>query len=205
MTLGGPLPASIPAPLHDETRVLVERYRSACEDTAGASTAPPSDDILKAFAASPFIAKYATRCPQIFQDIITSPDVVNLRSNEEFGDMISAALATAQDPAEAQAALRRIRSRELARIAWRDIALDGTVESIMAELSNFADAVLSHAVHWLQEQMAPRFGRASTSDSKIMRLLVVGLGKLGGNELNFSSDIDLPTGLRMRWQDPRRG
>ena len=191
MTLHGPLPASIPAPLHDETGVLVERYRIACADTAGASTATPSNDILKAFAASPFIAKYAARCPQIFQDIITSPDVVSPRSHQAFGDMISTALATAKHPAAAQSALRRIRSREFARIAWRDIALDGAIESIMAELSNFADAVLSHAVHWLQEQMAPRFGRAWTAKGEIMQLLVVGLGKLGGNELNFSSDIDL--------------
>lgn len=191
MNREGPRPAAIPALLQEETGVLVERYRSACADTPGASTAAPSEYICAAFAASPFIAKYAARHPQTFQDIITAPDIGTPRSSEAFIDIVAAALATTTHPAEAQEALRRLRSRELVRIAWRDIALDDTVESIMAELSNFADAVVSHAVAWLQDYMAPRFGRASTDDGQSMQLLVVALGKLGGQELNFSSDIDL--------------
>ena len=183
--------ASIPASLHAETAVLAERYDAACVETAATNAATLPDDVLKAFAASPFIAKYAIRYPQVFQNIITSPDVARGRSSHEFDDLISAALANAVDMTTAQAALRRIRSAEFARIAWRDIALGDDVESIMAELSRFADAVLSHAVGWLHDQLAPRFGRAFTHDGRVMKLLVLGLGKLGGNELNFSSDIDL--------------
>ncbi len=191
MDLDTPLAASIPAPLHDDTAIFVERYRSACANTAGAHTETPSDDVLKAFAASPFVARYAARCPQVFQDIISSPEAARGRSKREFEDMIVAALATPRHPSDAQAALRQLRSREFTRIAWRDIALDGGVESIMTELSDFADAAISHAMQWQQEHMAPRVGRAMTGDGRPMPLLVLGLGKLGGVELNFSSDVDL--------------
>ena len=88
-------------------------------------------------------------------------------------------------------ALRRFRRRHLARIAWRDLA--GLAESIRAARTLAArrrlhprGLPLRGVPHWQARHGAPR-----GSDGAPLELLVLAMGKLGGGELNFSSDIDL--------------
>ncbi len=82
-----------------------------------------------------------------------------------------------------EAALRRFRNRELFRIAWRDASGAGSVREILWELSSLAQVLLSEALSRLRAEMEMGEARGS--------LVVLGLGKLGGRELNFSSDVDL--------------
>ncbi|MDH3506218.1 MAG: hypothetical protein OEQ25_03675, partial [Gammaproteobacteria bacterium] len=102
---------------------------------------------------------------------------------------------------EAMAALRRVRQIEMARIAWRDLTGSAAVEQSLAELSLLADCAIRAAVEFAVAALAPRFGRAVLRDGEPAQLLVLAMGKLGGGELNFSSDIDLvllfPDGARM--------
>jgi len=72
--------------------------------------------------------------------------------------------------------LRRFRRRAMMRVAARDLLGDDTLESIVGEISDVASACLSLAA----SEGAPDGGFA-----------VIGLGKLGGAELNYSSDVDL--------------
>ena len=185
------LSENIPPELRIQTVTLTERYYAACIETEGASTASPTASVLKAFAASPFIANYAIRWPKTFQEIITSSDIKQARTLLDFSNLVSAALDSVSGLREAQLVLRRLRAKELVRIAWRDIVLHAAIETVMSELSDFADEALGQAVQWLQDSVAPQIGRPYASDGSMMRLLVLGLGKLGGGELNFSSDVDL--------------
>jgi len=86
--------------------------------------------------------------------------------------------------AEAMSRLRRLRQVELAAIAWRDIAGIADLDQTLAALSALADALIGIALDKAADLLAPRFGRPS-------ELLVLAMGKLGGQELNFSSDVDL--------------
>jgi [glutamine synthetase] adenylyltransferase / [glutamine synthetase]-adenylyl-L-tyrosine phosphorylase len=107
--------------------------------------------------------------------------------------------ATAPTTAEAQRLLREWRRRELLRIAWRDIVGRSPVTETLRALSDFADAAIRAAVGGAQLHLQPIFGRARGADadgdgeahSEEVPLIVLGMGKLGGRELNFSSDIDL--------------
>lgn len=87
--------------------------------------------------------------------------------------------------------LRRHRSRELVRIGFRDIVLGEPLDRITKSVSDLADcltqAALAVAYHH-QEQLA---GEPRGTDGNYSRLVVLALGKLGGQELNYSSDIDL--------------
>lgn len=87
--------------------------------------------------------------------------------------------------------LRRARRRRLARIAIRDIlGVCGTLETLKV-LSAVADDAIRAALDAAMRLLAPRFGHIRDDKGAIVPLVVVGMGKLGGQELNFSSDIDL--------------
>lgn len=180
------LPDDIPAAVRPETAALGARFLEA----SGRDALP--GDFARAFAASPFLAEYAIREPEAFTSAVESPEVDTDRGGKGFDALVAAALAEAgEDLAAAKRTLRRLRNHEFVRLAWRDLRCGTAVETVMAELSAFADAVLRGAVPWLRDRLAPRFGHALAADGTPMQLLVLGMGKLGGNELNFSSDVDL--------------
>ena len=87
--------------------------------------------------------------------------------------------------------LRRVRQREMVRIAWRDLAGLADLTQIMLETSALADAVVRATCEMLHRRLAVTLGEPSDSRGRQLRLVVYALGKLGAEELNFSSDIDL--------------
>src|SRR5690606_12603641 len=107
--------------------------------------------------------------------------------------------------ADAMARLRRVRNVEMARLAWRDLAGSSTIEQSLADLSTLADALIRAALAHAAEQLEPRFGRPVDEHGAPAPLLVLAMGKLGGRELNFSSDVDLvflhPDGVRLDGRD----
>ena len=93
--------------------------------------------------------------------------------------------------AEALTALRVWRRRELLRIAWRDIAGRAEVAETLRCLSDFADAAVRTSALLAGRLLAPQFGMPRAAGGAEVPMIVLGMGKLGGRELNFSSDIDL--------------
>jgi len=102
-----------------------------------------------------------------------------------------ASIDESADEATVMSALRSARRRALARIALRDIAGRSSTEQTLRDLSALADQAIKAAIGHAQRLVAPRFGYARYADGRPMPLVVIGMGKLGGGELNFSSDIDL--------------
>ncbi|HSG64511.1 MAG TPA: bifunctional [glutamate--ammonia ligase]-adenylyl-L-tyrosine phosphorylase/[glutamate--ammonia-ligase] adenylyltransferase, partial [Gammaproteobacteria bacterium] len=103
--------------------------------------------------------------------------------------------------AEALATLRRVRRVETARIAWLDLTGAAMLEQSLADLSLLADCAIRAAATYAAKTLEPRYGRVQHTDGRPLPLLILAMGKLGGHELNFSSDIDLvllyPDGGRM--------
>jgi len=77
------------------------------------------------------------------------------------------------------------------RIAWRDLAGWAPLEETLAELSAFADAAIVTAVAQARAALVARYGEPRGAEGALQELLVIAMGKLGGGELNFSSDVDL--------------
>ena len=88
-------------------------------------------------------------------------------------------------------ALGLFKNRELMRIGWRDLLKWADTVETVEDLSRLADVTIEGATLAAEKLMTARFGRPMHPDGKKAQFIVIGMGKLGGRELNFSSDIDL--------------
>jgi glutamate-ammonia-ligase adenylyltransferase len=112
------------------------------------------------------------------------------------GDLAMRELPDDIDSADADIALvkshlRQIRNRTLVHVLWRTIAGVADLQESLVSLSNLADCLVQSAVACSDRHLAPRFGHPRNSSGQVIPLVVLAMGKLGGRELNFSSDIDL--------------
>ncbi|MFV5214167.1 bifunctional [glutamate--ammonia ligase]-adenylyl-L-tyrosine phosphorylase/[glutamate--ammonia-ligase] adenylyltransferase [Azonexus caeni] len=105
--------------------------------------------------------------------------------------LLSAALA--QDFADDEAlksALRRLRQRAMAHIALRDLCRLAPLAEVVESMTLLADVTTNFALAHYHRQLAASYGEPLDSQGQPQRLLVIGMGKLGGRELNVSSDVD---------------
>jgi glutamate-ammonia-ligase adenylyltransferase len=100
----------------------------------------------------------------------------------------------ADNRAEWGALLRRYRAAGSARLVWRDVLGLDEVGDTLAGSTALAERCLQLALSVLEEDFATRHGWLRKADGSVQRMVVFALGKLGGGELNFSSDVDLVYG-----------
>jgi len=92
---------------------------------------------------------------------------------------------------DAKEHIRRFRRRWMVRVLWRELAGVATLQETLAALSDLADRSLEAAADLAAKFVRQRFGVVRNNDGDPVSLVILGMGKLGGRELNFSSDIDL--------------
>lgn len=132
------------------------------------------------FAFSHFLSEELLRNPDWLFKIC---DLQQPLSRNEYQQRLSAVSPVALD-------LALFRRRELLRIVLRDVLNLGTLSDITEELSDLADAIVSRALHAVISQLEERYG-IPWEETGPATFTVIALGKLGGRELNYSSDIDL--------------
>lgn len=167
-------PESLPAGL----RQRFEQTAARLADLDAELPATLADTAGRVLVSSQFVLDTLIRQPEALLAGLQNPDPID---SAEIAARVHQAGATEN---EAMQLLRRVRNVELARIAWRDIAGIADLDRTLADLSELADGLIAGALAVSAELQEPRFGRLS-------QLLVLGMGKLGGHELNFSSDVDL--------------
>jgi len=149
------------------------------------------ESLPRVLAASDFVADCLRRDPGLANWLIEEGGMDRVLAAGEMGRRLAAALADQPDLAGFMAVLRRQRMREMVRIAWRDLAGWAGVPETLAETSAFADAAIEAAVEYASQDLARTWGEPRSVAGEVQPLIVIGMGKLGGGELNFSSDIDL--------------
>jgi len=141
------------------------------------------------FALSPFAGLFLSRYPeelaQLMQRYESTIDAGVL------GQSLADNLLTIQDANELDRVLRQRRNAEMVLIALRDLQGIAPLEETLAHLSSLADSLVAICLQWHYDRLAERHGYPLTDDGQHMPLVVLGMGKLGAEELNFSSDIDL--------------
>jgi glutamate-ammonia-ligase adenylyltransferase len=147
--------------------------------------------LRRVVTASDFVCESLGRDPELAKWLIGEAELTHPLGADDMARRIAAQVAGAADVAVFMASLRRQRLREMVRIAWRDLAGISTVPSTLAETSAFADASIEAAVNFAFRELEPTYGAPRTAAGEAQPLIVLGMGKLGGGELNFSSDIDL--------------
>jgi [glutamine synthetase] adenylyltransferase / [glutamine synthetase]-adenylyl-L-tyrosine phosphorylase len=175
-------------------RDLPERWRRFATANSAAAAALSADEGFArsapaVWAASEFVAGHCLRGEE---GLVGLAAAVQRRWTP--GELLAAApglLEGADDEAAVMRRLRRFRRQEMLRIAWRDLAGWAVLEETLGHLSELAEVCLRAADEWVHHQMVARHGEPRSVDGAPQRLLVVAMGKLGGGELNFSSDIDL--------------
>jgi glutamate-ammonia-ligase adenylyltransferase len=146
----------------------------------------------RVWACSEFVARTCLQEPQLLLELIESKDLAHRYRNDELALRVKQDAAAAADEADLKRRLRAHRRRELLRIAWRDLAGWSDLAEVMSTLSELADACVEAAVEWLYDATTRSYGTPMGERSGTpVPMVVLGLGKLGGCELNFSSDIDL--------------
>jgi [glutamine synthetase] adenylyltransferase / [glutamine synthetase]-adenylyl-L-tyrosine phosphorylase len=149
---------------------FADRYRALCDSHRA--------QLPRIVAASEFVAQALIQDPAAL-----APGGANAH--------YEARVAAAQSAEQAMSLLREWRRREMVRIAWCDIAGTAAVVETLQAVSDLADATIRAAVASAERHLLPIFGRPQRSNAALSPFIVLGMGKLGGRELNFSSDIDL--------------
>ncbi len=104
---------------------------------------------------------------------------------------VAAAIQPLTDHASVVRVVRQIRHREMARIAWRDLSGMADLEETLRDTSDVADALTDAVLQWCYAELVTKHGTPRSFSGEAQQFVVLGMGKLGGRELNFSSDIDL--------------
>ena len=147
-------------------------------------------ELPRVVAASEFIAAVLIQDPQAlawFDRCEQGGRQATQAANSDYEMRAGAMRAGTMHAGAAQRLLREWRRRELLRIAWRDIAGRAALTDTLLEVSAFADACIRAACRAASGGDAGAAGAGAEHGP----LIVIGMGKLGGRELNFSSDIDL--------------
>ena len=176
-----------PAENHSD-RALQALEERAPESAALLKRAPAEMRLAatRVFACSDFVVDALARDQQLLPLLLA-------QASQQLTDALPAPGAGPQAADESQfmAELRRWRRAELTRIAWRDLAGWASLPETLLELSNAADAAIRAAQEFAWRQLTGRYGPPAAADPEAQRLVIVAMGKLGGQELNFSSDVDL--------------
>jgi len=154
---------------------------------------PWREEARHVFACSDFLLESFSRDASLLSDLMRDGALEQLRSAGGRACWPEGTEPPLDGTAEAnwQQWLRRWRRREMVRIAWRDLTERASLEETLEDLSAFADEAIDRAMQIAWQETSSRYGVPQYADGAPMPMVVVGMGKLGGRELNFSSDIDL--------------
>ncbi len=143
--------------------------------------------VQHAVSCSPFVAKLFTKDVGLLNDLL-----VNLHQEYQLTDMQNfLAQQNIFDEASLKHALRRLRQQVMARIIVRDLNGLADLHEVMRTTSNLAICAINASIDYLNTWLVDAFGQPVDGEGYPQNLIVIGMGKLGGGELNVSSDIDL--------------
>ncbi|WP_132998943.1 bifunctional [glutamate--ammonia ligase]-adenylyl-L-tyrosine phosphorylase/[glutamate--ammonia-ligase] adenylyltransferase [Luteimonas arsenica] len=164
---------ALPAALDAHAARQLERLPELLVKRGGAS-------LRRVAIASDFALEVFVRQPQVLEALLDDPDAP-----------VPPPQLDPDSPDEWPARLRAYRTAASARLVWRDLEGLDDVPDTLAGSTRLAEDCLQRALAALEVQFATRHGVVRDRTGAEVRLVVFALGKLGGGELNFSSDVDL--------------
>ena len=165
-----------------------------------------TDALKTGIALSRFVTQTAMRRPEVAMDLIECGDLTQDYGagdrNQRFQNFFltnSGKETTAEfkkfratvGRTEFEKLLRLFRQREMLRIAVRDLAGLADLATTLEDLTALADLCIQQALAFLFQRQCLEWGTPVDDQRNLQHLVVLGMGKLGAHELNFSSDIDL--------------
>ncbi|MDT4290483.1 bifunctional [glutamate--ammonia ligase]-adenylyl-L-tyrosine phosphorylase/[glutamate--ammonia-ligase] adenylyltransferase [Methylomonas sp. MO1] len=182
--------------LPDELRTLAADFCSQLDEKLSQEQRQIFDNevfsasVLKVCVCSQFISENWLRNPDLIPDLVTSTDLFAPLRSADYAAALQQSGYAEGEPALAKQ-LRLFRRREMIRIAWRDLAGWSDLDETLTDLTALAEACIQTALDFLYRQACARWGTPTLADGTPFNIVVLGMGKLGAWELNYSSDIDL--------------
>jgi [glutamine synthetase] adenylyltransferase / [glutamine synthetase]-adenylyl-L-tyrosine phosphorylase len=182
------------APDPDMALNNLERYAAVVDRAVffqTLATHPGAAHLLaRLFGSSQFLADALRRRPNLLAWLL-EPRTMRQWLPDELEADLSLALGAFTTREARMNALRRFKYRQLLRIASRDLLGDAEVAVTTEELAHLADVCLGEAGRFCDAALNAQYGAPHGESGAPTGLAVIGMGKLGGEELNYSSDIDL--------------
>ena len=190
---------SLPS-LSDPGRAInnLERLISYAPQHAQAIIGQPSEnqndiesftDLLSLFSASQFLSDLLIRNAENYRDMWNAKG--SLLPHEKIVGSLVREIRKAKNVDAAMKILRQFKHRETLRIAIGDLIAGWRLEPITEQISHVATAVVESAFQWARSDLVKKLGQPLAASGTPSQFVVLAMGKLGGRELNYSSDIDL--------------
>ncbi len=145
-------------------------------------------DIKRVFSRSPFVADVCAKHPEWLVELLdfAAPSMPQSYYHQKVSEYVS----QAKTEDELAKALRCCRQFHMAAITISDVLNRQSIDASLLQVSSLANALIQQGYTWLYSSLCSKHGTPVGSHGP-MPMYILGMGKLGGHELNFSSDIDL--------------
>jgi len=181
------LPALLREPLLETWEAFVRASREAQFPVP--SNPDFTTSLLRVWACSDFVSQTCIQDPAMFNRLLASGGLLGDYAAGEYLRRLRRTAKGVTDFTSLGCLLRNFRRQEMLRIAWRDLAGWSPLHETLTDLSALADACVGVSLDCLGAWAVQRLGEQASRIKPEM--VVLGMGKLGACELNFSSDIDL--------------
>ncbi|MGS4678247.1 bifunctional [glutamate--ammonia ligase]-adenylyl-L-tyrosine phosphorylase/[glutamate--ammonia-ligase] adenylyltransferase [Enterobacter soli] len=169
---------------------LQQQWQTVCERLPESLPASSlSEQAKSVLTFSDFVQESVTANPDWLAELESSPPQAD--EWQQYAGWLQTALSGVADEATLMRELRLFRRRVMVRIAWAQALELVSEESTLQQLSELAQTLIVAARDWLYDACCKEWGTPCSEEGVPQPLLILGMGKLGGGELNFSSDIDL--------------
>ncbi len=143
------------------------------------------------WAYSDYVANLSLQQPALLLNLFESRDIQKIPTLNDYRLAVKSIVAQKPNVETLMFALRRLRQREMMRFVWQRVTGLQSPRQIASLISDFAQAILSITIAYLSYCHQALYGVAVDKNNNPCVLYVLALGKLGGYDLNFSSDIDI--------------
>lgn len=178
----------------------LEKFLVACRRARGTFYALLAENpetikvLISLFATSQFLSRSFIQHPEVLDALVSRSYAQQIKTPEVLASELAEQIDNAANYEDKLNILRRFRKEEFLRIALNDI--DGHIlqGQTALQLSYVADACLQQALSIARQELLPRHGLpfcAQESDNHEAAFVIIGLGKFGGMELNYHSDLDI--------------
>lgn len=149
------------------------------------------NDISNLITISDYVFNYFLKSPPTLLEILEQ-QLYQIDLSNYIKESLTTRINAVQDEEELKTVLRKFRNLVMISIIWQEFSEKIDIEKSVAILSVLAEEIIIKANDWLYDKLVQRYGIPyGEVSNEQQKMLIIGMGKLGGGELNFSSDIDL--------------
>lgn len=149
------------------------------------------DELCDVFALSDFIAESLIKQPELILVLFESGLLSNSQRGEQIINELQQVLSVTDNEVQCHQVLRHFRRKHMVVIAWRELLNRSCLQESFEHISLLADQLILQSLDWLYQLQCKEQGTPIGESGQVQTMYIFAMGKLGGGELNFSSDIDL--------------